>query len=337
MLKFDITYTCAPAAISGTLEYRHIYPDGTLSPWVVSSMFTNFPINTNNGTVLTHTLNDIEGNAPEFWYNTSYQFRIKQTCYNPTGNPQYTDLYSDIVEKYAVLCPPIKIDDVRGDPSTLSVWIYHQNGPGQIINPLDYSISEFTIQISKQTTPGYVNVSSPIVINYADVYPTGQFYLVDQISDNNYMSEPVMMGATYRVSLTYKIVTSTGTFNVTTCSPSLPVQTEVCYLWKVLTGDSWHVEWTDCEGNAFTCGGTNPYTVGGNKIFYVCSPVQPKGLYCKNGALVASEYDPVTGNISKGAQVVTPNSGPCDPNLYQYLTNVSPPVLNGHTCQQCPP
>ena len=145
-VKFTINYTCSPNAVSGILEYRHLQPNGTWSAWALDLAAGNpFAINTNGGTTLNQTLSNIPGNGLDFNYNTTYDFRIKQTC--DTGAIEYSNISNPV---YALNCPTFELlSSQTYDPSgySLIARLYSNFGIGYPINPNLASIVSYEYDI----------------------------------------------------------------------------------------------------------------------------------------------------------------------------------------------
>lgn len=319
MITFDIVIDNDPSAVGGFLEYRYIQPDGTPSAWVVNTQvgtpgFGYFAMSGPTTTLLGVSGNPLPGPA-EFRPNTVYQFRVKQIC-----GIDGTELYSPIDgDYYAAECPVYNIkqgvfDPVLGAyPIEVSVVVAPNTG-----SVLSYTFDIYNASIDPTISVGNISESSSTVesnLPYTIVF------------DDNNVAGGIVQGDTYQVELTVTIVTSTQE-ELEICNRQ-SITIGDCYTWKILTGDSWYVEWLDCNGNNLSCGNLQP-----NNNLFICSPFQPVVRWCDAGVKKPSVIDPGTGLPTKGGLVVLPNSGPCDPLVYSY--NPAGPTLNGSLCTACP-
>lgn len=319
MPTFSITFTASPDAYGGYLDYRYILPDGSFSPWEtclsVGGPGGFFLINTT-----TVTFPTVYGNPPDFAFNTTYQFRVRQLCQlddtfqtSPVDGDYYVSLCPTFTMALGEFAQPSGAFPIEVTiPSTVGYsvvdYIFKIYDPTDLVNPL-----------TTQTVPSsIVDASLP----YTFVF------------DDNNVPGGIVQGTAYVLNVGISIITSTGTDTID--CPNKQLQVPMCYLWKVLTGDDWVLEWTDCNGQNLFCAGKAPYNINGNTDLYVCSPTKPIGYKCNLGVPTPTIINPSTGLPQSGALVISTPAGPCDPMLYNYNTSVSPPVLNGKICQTCP-
>lgn len=319
MPTFNITFTASPDAYGGYLEYRYILPDGTFSNWQTTLSVGGF-----GGffliTTPTVTLNNVSGNAPDFAYNTTYQFRIKQLCglddtfqYSPVDGDYYASLCPTFTVEYGELVQPsgafpvfVTIPNTVG--GSIVDYIFKIYDPSNLVNPL-----------TTQTVPSAtVNSSLPYTFTF----------------DDNNVPGGIVQGTAYVVTVDISIMTSTGPV-VIEC-PDKQIQIPQCLMWKVYTGDDWVLEWIDCNGQELMCISKAPYlNAATNNVLYVCSPSKPVGYKCNGGNPMPSIING-SGVVVGGAVADSTPAGPCDPMLYNYNTSGPKPVLNGRTCVTCP-
>lgn len=364
-LKFTINYTCSPNAISGILEYRHMQPNGAWSAWLTDiAAGTPFAINTNGGTVLNQTLSNIPGNGTDFMYNTTYDFRIKQTC--DTGAIEYSNVSNPI---YIAECPTIEFlsSDVY-DPNgfSLIIRIYSNFGIGYPINPLPASIVSYAFDI--QTNNGGLMESIGSFTVPVSSFTLGAPYYDLHITSDD-LTIPIASLATYYLYTTFYLNDGTSVVLVNPCESPISVTTPPCSTYRIYYNEWFVIEYKDCNGIFHQCGALNVGGGSGGSWFYLCSQTQPKAYACKlTGAGTYTYYDttstgggftvgpnqlfypgvtpfaysPVTGNpmILYGALVELVTTNACDSDYNGYLNNVTAaqigsPWFNQNTPIQC--
>ena len=144
-LNYTINYVCSPNAVNGRLEYRHIQADGTYTSWHLNTTLGIFNINTSGGTVLNQTLLNVPGDGIDFKYNTTYQFRIEQFCNN--GTVVYSDLSPFINVVDCMRVDFLVNNDYVDSSYSFTINIYDTLGAGNPMNPLDYSITEYELEL----------------------------------------------------------------------------------------------------------------------------------------------------------------------------------------------
>lgn len=329
MITFNITFTADPNAVGGFIDYQTIIPPingpASLSSWTTLTTIGNvlgyFPI-----TPPTVTFNNLQGNPPGFQPNTTYIFRVRLLC---AIDGVFQESISTIDDpKYVLECTPF----------TLSLGIIQQqSGAYPIQATVSTAIPNSSIYAYTFSLYDPNDLVNPLaqITEQADILESSLPYTA--VFDDNIVPGGIVQGVNYYVSVTPSVQTSLVAATSPGCDPK-QIQIPLCYTWKVRTGDSWRVEWLDCNGQTYNCGGLLPYEVQtGQPELYICSPQQPVTYWCNNGTLSPSIIDPGTGLPSKGALVVStlPNITPCDFNLFDYDTTQNPPVLNGYPCQTC--
>lgn len=319
MITFDITFDADPNAVGAYLEYRYLLSDGSYTNWEVAlspGVFAGyFPISTPQV-----TLNAVVGNPPDFEYNTTYDFRIRQLC-----GLDGTELLSPIDPDYFDFqCPPYTVEygEFAQPSGAFPVEV-------TIPSTVGSSIIEYTFSLYTPNNP--IPIASAVIPN--TVVEGGLPYTF--VFDDNNVPGGIVQGVAYLATIGLTILISGGgTFDIT-CPPK-QIQIPPCTLWKIETGDDWVIEWTDCNGQSLLCASKLPYlNPNTNDILYVCSPFQPIGYYCNNNNPIPTILDP-NGSPTQGALVLTPNAGPCDPALYNYnAINPAGPILNGRICLLC--
>lgn len=291
MITFDITFTADPTAVGGFLEYRFVKSDGSFSQWIV---------NLNVGNVIgffaitgpTMTLTGVQGNAPDFLYNTTYQFRIRQICSD--GSEVLSPTEGDFG---LTLCPSFAVKYGAFDPNTNS----------------------YPIEVTVPSTSGYsiVNYIFGIYDSPVSPLPLASFFVDSTIVDNNLpyvftwdgsnVPGGLIAGTTYYLTVDFEFRASTST-KIIGCGRIQLDPNQTCNTYLVETGDSWGLAWVDCDGIKHECYTRVPYNGPGafgncaNK-FTICSLVPPVGLYC----------DGANGLVQGFLETPTPN--PCGPTL----------------------
>lgn len=283
-ILFDITYQSSPIAIFGALYYRHVLPDGTLSSWTYASTYGPFPINTSNGTVTTHTLNDVTGNPPEFFPGTVYQFYIDQQCSNGNVEPSTPsdDIWMPACPSFSVL---IDLNTSTG-VYDLVVTLSDVAGPGTAMNPLLYSITNYNFTVYEMLNTGPVNIGT-VTVPYTDIVaalPTTSYNITIQSGD---LVNPIVSGITYLIQMSIDITTSTGT-EIYECDNAVTVFAPECDTYKITTGKIWAVEYVDCNGQVRKFAGNASVPP-----FYLCAKLTPKGYWCSGGIQKA----PITSTL----------------------------------------
>lgn len=323
MITFDLTYTFDPTAQGGYLEYRRVNPDGTSTLWEIA--INNIGLLNGYITPLTGTLTGVFGGVQgnisgivDFMYNTTYQFRLRQVCDNGS------EIFSPIDGDYYVLqCPPFVLSGS-----------FSETQSGYVITTSLFPFNNLT-SVSGYQLMIYDNISLPPLASYfldQTTALTGNPY--DFLWDNVNVPGGVTNNTTYYVMINVIITTSTGSITSTNLCDAISINTPICDMYEILTGDSWYLEWTDCDGNLLSCGSNTPYrnNNGVPAPFYVCCIGKPDGYYCANGILLPPVL--VAGIPTLGAYVNL-LAGTCNPSLYNYDTNVAPPELNGAPCSPC--
>ena len=326
MITFDLTYTFDPDALGGYLEYRRVNSDGTLGPWITAIN----SIGNINGyiTPLTGTLTGVQGNIgspSDFLYNTTYQFRIRQIC--DGGVEKYSPIDGDY---FVFNCPSVSIRS----------YVFYPNGGGFYIpvtifpQPSISSVSGYQIMI-------YDNLAQPPLATYildqADVLvnaPSPYIYILDQ----NNVPGGIAFNTTYYVIVNIIVTTSTGSeISTNLCDPK-GVDTPVCSMYRIDTGDAWYLEWKDCNNNDLSCGNAIPHPPTFNGVgtpFSICCIGKPSGYYCTPGGTLEPPRFNLSGQLVNGA--FPTYIGPCDPSQYNYDTSTNPPTLDGQPCYPCIP
>jgi len=301
-IKFDITFNCSPYATQGMLYYRHILPNGSYSPWVLDTTSGLFIINTMGGTVTTHTLYDVAGVSPDFLPATVYEFYIEQLCSN--GETEPSDPSTDV---YVEGCPDFTVVmDNSFNPQQASydlvVTLYDLAGAGFPMNPNAYSVFSYLFTVYETTPTGLLDIGTAVV-NYADilaVLPTNSYTFHIQSSD---LINPIVGGVLYEVQLSMELVTSTGAYITYECPNRVKVFISECDTYKVYTGKSWVIQYTDCNSQVRKIGGS-----ASMDPFYICAKSIPLGYWCLNGVQKAP-VNTSGGVIHQIGQCVATGSG----------------------------
>jgi hypothetical protein len=280
-LKFDITFVSSPIAQLGILEYRTYDPNtngGIWSNWHQDSTLGTFPINTVNGTVLTHTITGVPGDGVDFRADVVYEFRIQQFCSN--GGTVYSDVTSPIFQPYCMPWTLTVNRDYYQSGYSFSLKIYDPSGIGNPLNPSAYSIVSYHAEVylidpttAARTSIGIFNVLA------TDLIPGDPYY--DLYIDNNNLVQPLIQsGNKYEVDFSY--VLDNGLQAKLIHCNTLSVKTPSCQMYRIFTGEWWVLEWTDCSGVARTCYNAAPFVqTTTDHTFYICSITEPKGYACR--------------------------------------------------------
>lgn len=271
MIKFDITFTASPDALGGYLEYRYLLPDGSYTPWQVNLNLGNvigfFPI-TNSPVNLTNVI----GNVPDFQYNTTYQFRVRQLC----GIDSLEQISPVDGDYYVPLCPSYTTSIGTFDPVSASYPIFVD-----IPSTIGQSITDYIFYIYDASNPAVPLTS--VTVDSATVNANMPYQ--HKWTDAN-VPGGIVMSTSYLVSVSYVILTSTS--NELIDCEAQGITPPQCNTYRVEAGDSFGLEWTDCNGQAWTCFSKDPYNgVQGfndcNNVFFICSLTLPIGYVCQNG------------------------------------------------------
>lgn len=275
-IKFTINYVCSANAVTGELQYRHILPDGSWSSWIPDFTLGVFAIDTQGGTVLNQVLSDVSGNAYDFTYNTTYDFRIKQTCIS--GIIEYSNISDPI---YVNSCVPFEfiVNPAYVDSSySFTVRIYDNLGGGNPINPNACSITNYLLNISTyDDIVGSVVSVGQFNIPVGDLTP-GAPYFDFLITANDLVQPIINSGSEY--FLDFSFMYNTGSQIIIVTCPQVSVNVPQCSTYRVYANEWFTIEWRDCNGvyqicsNQSSSGALNPIE------FFICSSVQPYGYTC---------------------------------------------------------
>lgn len=291
MISIDITFTASPAAIGGYLEYRYVLKAGVFSPWQVNLNVGNiqgyFPI-----TSTTVTFNDVIANVPDWQFNTTYQFRIRQVC----GIDQSEQLSEINGDYYIPLCPSYTTSIGDFDPVSSSYPIF-MTIPSVIGESADYYV--FSIyDAANPSIPLTTELVQSSTINASTPY--------QWVWDDNNVPGGIQMNTSYLVSLSVAINKS-DMIDIIDCE-SQEITPPECSTYLIETGDAWVLEWTDCSGVPHTCFSPGPYNgaSGWNACrsnFLLCSLTPPVGYRCSNGQLLPGFTTRNNPNCPSGVQV----------------------------------
>lgn len=290
MITIDITFTASPSAIGGYLEYRYVLPDATFSPWQVNLNLGNtqgyFPI-----TSTTVTFTNVIANLPDWQYNTTYQFRLRQVC----GIDQSEQLSEVDGDYYVPFCPSYTTSIGDFNTTTASYPIYMD-----IPTTIGQSVVNYTFYIYDAANPAIplAQITEPS----SRVNP-GPYQFV---WDDSNVPGGIQMDTSYLVSLSYSIYTSNMAI-VVDCEPQ-GITPPSCNTYYIETGDSWVIDWTDCSGVPHTCYIAGPYNGGPGwnacrSNFLLCSLTIPIGYICRNGQLTPGFTTRTNTNCPTGTQV----------------------------------
>jgi hypothetical protein len=332
-INFTINYTCSPNAVSGILEYRRLQADGNWTNWIPDLAAGNpFAINTQGGTVLNQTLSNIPGNGTDFVYNTSYDFRINQTC--DTGAKEYSNISSPI---YQIACPQVQFlvntDYSANSGYAFIVRIYDNLGIGYPMNPNQSSIVSYVFDV--RTNVGGVIMSIGSFTVPVTAFTPGAPYFDFTITSDD-LTQPIESLTLYYLDISYYLNDGSSIIYEQPCEAPISVTTPPCSTYRIYANEFFVIEYRDCNGIKRTCGSTA--TRFTNSSFYLCSQTQPKAYSCIGGAfrptisptgitvqpnqlfvpgVTPFQYDPVTGNpiILYGALVELVQTNACDSNF----------------------
>lgn len=329
-VTFTINYTCSPNATFGILEYRHLQPDNTWSPWVQNTALGTFAINTSGG--LNQTLTGVQGNDAEFNLNTTYQFRILQRCSGNLGD-QYSGISDDVyaescIDFTALLSAQGYVD------SSYAIDIYFSNPtmPGGLIDPLASSITSYSFTVFEFANQTLNNIGT-VVVDYTDIVLGSDGYKFTITSAD--LTTALNASGTYSVELQISFITSTGTINVT-CPAAEALILPACDTYKIWTGRFWTLTYIDCNGSTVKIyndinmpSGT---VVGTNSFFYVCSQIVPIGGTCLQvptngfpaGANPPFYNNPFTGQITPITNPVLAGSWPVSDHVLGAVVEIDP-------------
>jgi len=331
-INFTINYTCSPNAVSGILEYRRLLANGNWTSWVPDLAAGNpFAINTNGGTVLNQTLSNIPGNGTDFVYNTTYEFRIKQTC--DTGATEYSDISDPI---YQVACPQfqflVNTDYSANSGYALIVRLYDNLGIGYPMNPGIASITAYVFDI--KTNVGGIITSIGSFTVPVTAFTTGAAYF-DYLITSDDLSQPIESLTSYYLDVSFYYNDGSSIIYEQPCEAPVLVTTPACSTYRIYANEFFVFQWRDCNGVKHTCGSTATNFSGSS--FYVCSQTQPLAYSCVNGytptkssnyvftvlpnqpfvlGVTPFQYNPNTGfpEIAYGGLVELVSSNSCDSN-----------------------
>jgi hypothetical protein len=340
-INFTINYTCSPNAVSGILEYRHLQPDATWTNWTPDLAAGNpFAINTQGGTVLNQTLSNIPGNGTDFIYNTTYDFRIKQTC--DTGVIEYSNISSSI---YTAGCPHFEFlidkDYSANSGYAFIVRLYDNLGIGYPMNPNLASISSYVFDI-KTNVGGIITSIGSFTIPITAFTPGAPYF--DFPITSNDLTQPIESLTLYYLDVSFYLYDGRSIIYEQPCRSSLSVTTPPCSTYRIYANEFFVIEYTDCSGKKYTCGTTATRFNGSS--FYICSQSKPRCYSCIGGAfrptisptgitvqpnqlfvpgVTPFQYDPVTGDpvILYGALVELVQTNACDSNFNGELINIT--------------
>jgi hypothetical protein len=328
-VTFNITYTCSPNAVSGLLEYRHVLPDGTWSTWSVNTSLGSFLINPLTG--LTKIINAVVGNGAEFNFNTTYQFRIEQTCQDGT------QVYSDpSAEDYAEACIDYVVtlgqEGYVDSSYYLDIIFSNPTGLGGIIDPLLSSITSYIFTVYEITGVNRNNIGS-ITVDYTDIIPNSLSHLVTVTSND--LTTPLVSSGVYEVDLQIRFLTSTQTILVD-CPAEAPIVLPRCEVYKIWTAEWWRLEYTDCNGIVRKIYNSAPQpsgtVLGLTSYFFVCAQSVPTGATCLTSAVgpfpaglnPPAYFNLVTNQITPITNPVTPGSWPQTNHLLGAVVEIDP-------------
>lgn len=296
MITFDITFDASPNAIGGYLEYRYIQSNGVPSPWQV-----NLNLGTTQGyfpiTTPTVTFTNIIGTLPDWQFNTTYQFRIKQVC-GLDDSVQFSPTDGDY---YVPLCPSYATSIGDFNPGTSSYPIY-MTIPAPSPLTVGQSVTNFIFYIYDATNP-LVPLTS-VAVPTSSISPITPYVWV---WDDNNVPGGIQMNTSYLVSVSYTITLS-STSEILDCEPQ-GITPPLCSTYYIEAGDSWALEWTDCSGVPHVCYSTAPYNgvpgwLACRSNFLLCSITFPIGYQCQNGQLVPGFVTRTNANCPTGTQVL---------------------------------
>lgn len=301
MITFDITFTADPTAVGGFLEYRYVISDpnvGLYSPWVV---------NLNVGNVIgyfaitgpTMTFTGVQGNAPDFVENTTYQFRIRQICAD--GSEVVSPAQGDYV---VTQCPDFDLKYGAFDSNTNSYPI--EVG---MVNTVGFSIVNYIFKIYDSSTAPLPLATE--VVDFATVNSNLPYAFV---WDSSNVPGGIIQGTTYYVSVSYELRNSSATKIVDCGRKILNPLPNLCNTYLIETGDSWGLAWTDCDGIKHECYTRVPYNGQGSfgncaNKFTICSLTLPIGLYCDglNGVVEGYFEQTLLNPTSCGTLIIVTN------------------------------
>jgi hypothetical protein len=340
-INFTINYTCSPNAVSGILEYRRLQADGTWTNWIPDLAAGNpFTINTQGGTVLNQTLSNISGNGTDFIYNTTYDFRINQTC--DTGLKEYSNISSPI---YAIACPQFQFlvdTDYSGNSGyAFIVRLYDNLGIGYPMNPNLASIVSYVFDI-KANVGGVITSIGSFTVPITALTPGAPYF--DFPITSNDLSQPIESFTLYYLDVTFYLNDGSSVIYANPCEAPVSVTTPPCSTYRIYFNELFVLEYRDCNGVKRIC--SDVAVRANNQYFYLCSQTIPRAYTCVNGPVPTKslsgnftvpagqlfvpgvtpfDYDPITGNpvILYGALVELISTNACDPNFNGNLNTVT--------------
>lgn len=330
-VSFTINYICSPNAVFGILEYRHLQPDNTWSPWVQNIALGTFVINTSGG--LNQTLTNVQGNNAEFNLNTTYQFRILQRCSGNLGN-QYSAISDDAYSESCVEFVTILSAQGYVDSSyALDVYFTNPTAPGGLIDPFASSIINYSFTVFEITGANRNDIGT-VVVEYTDITPGSPDYKFTITSAD--LTTALLAGGTYEVELEIKFLTSSGVITVD-CPPDQPLVLPPCDTYKIWNKEWWTLSYTDCNGNSVKIANTQPQPPGGsflepppiNYFFLVCSQTVPVGGACLSagggsGNIFSPPASLVNGSPQNITNPVTPGTWPVTTLLWGAVVERDP-------------
>lgn len=329
-VSFTINYICSPNAIFGILEYRHLQPDNTWSPWVQNTVLGTFAINTSGG--LNQTLTNVQGNGVEFNLNTTYQFRIQQFCDSGAVvfSATSSDVYSESCVEFVTI---LSAQGYVNSSYALDVYFTNPTAPGGLIDPFASSIISYSFTVFEITGSNRNDIGT-VVIDYTDITPGSPDYKFTITSAD--LTTALLASGTYEVELEIKFLTSSSVIRVD-CPSEQSLVLPPCDTYKIWNKEWWTLSYTDCNGNPVKIANTHPQPPGGsflepppiNYFFLVCSQTVPVGGACLSaGGGSGNTFSPpaslVNGSPQNITNPVTPGTWPVTTLLWGAVVERDP-------------